>query len=389
MADARRWNRSSGSFRRSLQLELLEARRPMAADLNEASLTLAADTDADGHVAPSDALVVINELNRSGPRGMPGSADHSPEARRMRRLDSDGDGHLAPLDALRVINRLNRDGAKQIAVADVDGGHGELVSDTQKANIQKLFRDLNAIRASSDVTCQQIVQLVRDVGRAVDGAVAPSAETLDKLTSDLTAALEDGAVNLLEIATLKSDLDAVLASANVPQEEIDALVADVQTIVTASGVTSEQLSTLLQDLKAIITEAQNPTTNDVPIPPHDHSHGGQHEHPAPGLPVLGRTLMELTHVAEHAAVPSELITKLRTDIQTALANATRPEISTVLTLVKDWRQARRDGTISDTEKATIHTDLVNLLASANVPTEAANNVIADIEAIFATFAVSG
>ena len=62
------------------------------------------DVDNDGHVAPLDVLIIINELNQVGSRQLP---LENFTANRFR-VDADGDGHVAPIDALLVINYLNR-----------------------------------------------------------------------------------------------------------------------------------------------------------------------------------------------------------------------------------------------------------------------------------------
>jgi hypothetical protein len=59
------------------------------------------DVDGSGEVTPLDALLVINDLNRSGARqlaGAPGDAEPL--------CDVDGDGWLTPQDALQIINAL-------------------------------------------------------------------------------------------------------------------------------------------------------------------------------------------------------------------------------------------------------------------------------------------
>jgi VCBS repeat-containing protein len=63
------------------------------------------DTDADGHVAPIDALYGVNELNRNGSRRLT-DADAIGQGLSYF-LDVDGDLHLAPLDILVIINELN------------------------------------------------------------------------------------------------------------------------------------------------------------------------------------------------------------------------------------------------------------------------------------------
>jgi hypothetical protein len=73
---------------------------------------LPTDVNADGTVAPLDALLVINELNnrvysnpQTGLLPNPPNPAHPPETEGF--VDVDGDGFVSPRDALLVINRLN------------------------------------------------------------------------------------------------------------------------------------------------------------------------------------------------------------------------------------------------------------------------------------------
>ncbi|MCA9210457.1 MAG: hypothetical protein KDA55_19000, partial [Planctomycetales bacterium] len=62
------------------------------------------DVNADGEVSAIDALLVINQLNRSGAGPI---ADDGNDASDRHYIDTNGDGMLSPTDALRVINSLN------------------------------------------------------------------------------------------------------------------------------------------------------------------------------------------------------------------------------------------------------------------------------------------
>jgi hypothetical protein len=84
-----------------LRLEHLELRDMPSAWQNEA---LPRDVNADGRVTPSDALLVVNQLNRSGAAALPALIEgESPPAY----LDVNGDGNATALDALLVVNWLN------------------------------------------------------------------------------------------------------------------------------------------------------------------------------------------------------------------------------------------------------------------------------------------
>lgn len=89
--------------RRPLRVEQLTERTLLAADIltwhNEA---IPADVDHDTSVAPRDALLVINALNRGGAKPLDGvRAEGEPF------YDVAPDGVMTPLDALAVINELN------------------------------------------------------------------------------------------------------------------------------------------------------------------------------------------------------------------------------------------------------------------------------------------
>jgi hypothetical protein len=59
------------------------------------------DVSNDKFVSPADALMPINDINRSGSRKLTGTATSN-------YLDTTGDGWISPQDALLVINHLNR-----------------------------------------------------------------------------------------------------------------------------------------------------------------------------------------------------------------------------------------------------------------------------------------
>jgi hypothetical protein len=61
------------------------------------------DVDEDGWITPLDALLVINDLNRNGPRSLVDSGERPEHL-----VDVNGDDYASAVDALLVINRLNR-----------------------------------------------------------------------------------------------------------------------------------------------------------------------------------------------------------------------------------------------------------------------------------------
>ena len=97
------------------------------------------DVNADGLVAPLDALLLINELRRpriaASPGGLlpPITATVKPSPY----LDVDGDGYLAPVDVLNVVNRLSRR-------SNSGEGEGQPSDPTRLDSIDAYWRDYGA-----------------------------------------------------------------------------------------------------------------------------------------------------------------------------------------------------------------------------------------------------
>jgi hypothetical protein len=70
------------------------------------------DVDNDGYISPSDALFVINYLNRTHPE-----AEAESTVFLASFLDVDGDSYVSPSDAPMVINYLNANDASQTSDA--------------------------------------------------------------------------------------------------------------------------------------------------------------------------------------------------------------------------------------------------------------------------------
>ncbi len=85
------------------------------------------DVDADGSVGPTDAIIVINAINRGEDGLLPPRTTSAPPF-----LDVDDDTFLSPLDVLIVINEINR--------MTSGGGEGE----------KSAAADIVAVRAAVD-----------------------------------------------------------------------------------------------------------------------------------------------------------------------------------------------------------------------------------------------
>lgn len=127
-------------FLRMIRMEQLERRELMAGDLLPFhNYIYPNDVDGDFRISPLDALVVINELNASGPGSL---ADKQAPENFNRNIDVDGDNALSPLDVLSVINVLNSGegelppvvGVKyELYRANADGSIGTLIPDDNTA----------------------------------------------------------------------------------------------------------------------------------------------------------------------------------------------------------------------------------------------------------------
>jgi hypothetical protein len=93
---------------------------------------LAFDVNVDDSVTPIDALLIINELNATGPRDLP---KPPPGTVAPFFFDVSGDDALSPLDALLVINYLNAGGSGEGEAAAADQAFSEdlLPSETSVA----------------------------------------------------------------------------------------------------------------------------------------------------------------------------------------------------------------------------------------------------------------
>ncbi len=84
-----------------------------------------ADVSGDGQVLPQDALLVINQINRSGRPQI--DVERNPTLPVTRFPDVNGDFMVSPLDALIIVNRLNRLGRNPPA-GEGESGSAEIAA---------------------------------------------------------------------------------------------------------------------------------------------------------------------------------------------------------------------------------------------------------------------
>jgi len=236
---------------RRLAAESLESRRLLAGDVAWSPALLALDATCDGLVAADDVVTIVNRINRFEVGGVETGVG------RPAALDVNRDGHVSAADVLPVINQLNWGGAIRLQMPETWEDPTPVVSDAQQQNLQQLFDDLNALRADSEVTPEQVAQLVDDFRALLDGATRPDEDAVTQLVDDYQAAADDGEITALETLQLTRDLQTVLSSASIPLDEAQAVVADLQAIATASGVTADDVQQIADDVQAIVAEFQN------------------------------------------------------------------------------------------------------------------------------------
>ncbi len=109
---------------RFLKSELLESRRPLAADL------AALDVNDDMSITALDALIIIDRINQQSS----GQATTA-EAEAMEQIDCDtnNDGVVSPVDVLNVVNQINS-GVVEVPDAPIDSTTSETV-DTPSTDV--------------------------------------------------------------------------------------------------------------------------------------------------------------------------------------------------------------------------------------------------------------
>jgi hypothetical protein len=131
---------------RQLQLESLEGRRLLAADLGlmHHNHLIAEDVNGDFRVTPLDALLVINAINNRGMGSLGGVEGEGPANRSgsSPKIDVSGDNFLSALDILKVINKLNAEGENNALIQytyQITNLAGEPIS-SNSVNVGETFR---------------------------------------------------------------------------------------------------------------------------------------------------------------------------------------------------------------------------------------------------------
>lgn len=233
-------------------LECLEARSLMAADALYGSALLALDTTGDGVIAPADALRVVEGLNTWGSAAWNAEGEARSNTALFRRLDANSDQAFTPLDALTIINRINQAGSESVTFERLAGTAFQQLTPEQRQAIDQLFRGLNAIRADSNLTCDQVISFVTDVVALLDGATQPSQDQLDALKASLVAAIADRDISAAEIDQLKMATQQFLLSMDIDPAAIEQFTARWQTLLTDADFSAADLDDVLDAVEGLV-----------------------------------------------------------------------------------------------------------------------------------------
>jgi hypothetical protein len=122
---------------------------------------------------------------------------------------------------------------------------------TQRADVNKLYTDLQAVEAKSGVTQTQVLNLVADVKSSLKRAHLPSHKSIKRLVKDTKSAYADKTITLTEGMKLLADAKNVMSTAGVSGKMQNKIIGDATTIVVASNFNATDVKIIFNDLVAI------------------------------------------------------------------------------------------------------------------------------------------
>ena len=146
------------------------------------------DVDGNGWLTPFDALLVVNALNRNGPRDL---STFEPQAdNRVGFIDTSGDSLLSAFDVLLVIGELNRvAAAAEGESAEAGLGQPAVASAMESAGSEMSGGSSEIVNAS--IASAPSLAVVRPTWSRVNAGhqVEPRPESSDSATSPVTPML--------------------------------------------------------------------------------------------------------------------------------------------------------------------------------------------------------
>ncbi|MGB7326275.1 MAG: dockerin type I domain-containing protein [Rubripirellula sp.] len=198
------------------------------------NVALAEDANQDGNVTASDALVIINDLTRGGPRTLPAGDSAGFD------VDVNNDGTVSALDALLVINAISR---------NRNSGDGEQVADQMSTADQTSpiaestivgfgSESTDTVRASWLLTVQQSENLAKAASMFnFDGGVAVD-ERVPLFSTDTT-----------EDTTLALDLMKLSSSSGAQENPVITMANTVSDVPTGlNGAAGDSVAKITKEL---------------------------------------------------------------------------------------------------------------------------------------------
>jgi Fungalysin metallopeptidase (M36)/GEVED domain/Dockerin type I domain/Fungalysin/Thermolysin Propeptide Motif/Bacterial Ig domain len=159
------------------------------------------DVNQDHQVSPVDALLIINDLNATGPRLLSNPTATSPVAM----VDVNMDSNLSPGDALMVINYLNAPGAFLASSFLASGGEGEGEAAVMSSADQSgAIDDSMAAMAMSDGSSRSTASQ-KSSGAVLLSSPAPMT------TTESSGPIADDSMNGIAAETTTATIDATTA----------------------------------------------------------------------------------------------------------------------------------------------------------------------------------
>ncbi len=131
--------------------------------------------------------------------------------------------------------------------------HG--ITPAQQQLIDKLQTDISGIAGGATATAAQKQTVQDDLSSLARGS-KPSRDALNKLASDLAAALGSRNVSLRNAPQLAKALNVVMNSGKLSPAQTQSFVTVAQSTLKAGGVGDASAEIVINDLKAVATELQ-------------------------------------------------------------------------------------------------------------------------------------
>ena len=126
------------------------------------------DVNNDGFITPLDALMIINQLNKTGAIFL--SESHLKRAPRAPYIDTNGDNYVTPLDALLVINYLNYGMEAKVSTLAAEASSVENSPLEAKINTQALAAFFSGNRSEVDLAFDEFTYALNQDKQFLNGS---------------------------------------------------------------------------------------------------------------------------------------------------------------------------------------------------------------------------